>query len=149
MPDFDGATYAPEQDQERLTNQQAQIRQLMLDGVWRTPEEVAQTLGLRLTSGTTARIRDLRKPRWGGYNVESRRRGAASDGLWEYRVNGLLSQQGEVNPFADEPQAAPESPEDAFLAAGREYAETCRQTSDPEELQAALERLGRAALELP
>ena len=149
-PSFDGQTYDPQSDAARLTAQQVRIRALMLDAQWRTPEEVSQALGLRLTSGTTARIRDLRKTRWGGFNVERRHRGDPKDGLWEYRVAGLLPPEDPAFP-SDAPalvEALRSDPEAAVLGAAREYAETCMNTDDPVEVQSALDRLTRAALNL-
>lgn len=100
MP-FDGDTYDRAFDYSRLNTQQEKVRHLLLEqaqpgylaGRWFTAEEIAQVCGLRLTAGTSARIRDLRKAKFGGYNVESRRRGDAQDGLWEYRINGMLDSQ--------------------------------------------------------
>jgi hypothetical protein len=54
----------------------------MLDGTWRTLEGIRSTVG-GSEAGISARLRDLRKPRFGGYGVERRR---VSGGLFEYRV---------------------------------------------------------------
>ena len=64
------------------------VEKVLLDGQWHTIPQIA--LALRKLSiacreaGVSARIRDLRKPRFGGYNVERRR--AGKDGLFEYRI---------------------------------------------------------------
>jgi hypothetical protein len=85
-PHFDGETYDPERDHERLTGQLARVRLLVLDGVWRTLEEIGAITGDPAQS-VSARLRDLRKPKFGGYVVERRIRDEArSAGLWEYRV---------------------------------------------------------------
>lgn len=84
--DFDGRTFNPQKDGERLTAQLATVRSLMLDGQWRTLREIAASVGAPEAS-ISARLRDLRKSRFGGYLV-LRRRVDASPGLWEYRVTG-------------------------------------------------------------
>jgi hypothetical protein len=59
---FDGETYEPEQDRERLAGQLERVRELMLDGEWRTPAEMSAKLGAEWAS-ISARLRDLRKER--------------------------------------------------------------------------------------
>lgn len=80
---FDGATYDPELDGERLTSQLQRVFALMRDGQWRSPEEIrARIPGSE--SGLTARVRDFRKTKFGAHTVERRRR--KSGGTWEYRL---------------------------------------------------------------
>jgi len=81
--DFDGATYDPERDRDRLTAQIRRVYTLMRDGQWRTLSEISQATGDPEAS-VSARLRDLRKPKWGGYLVE---RHYVTRGLWQYRVN--------------------------------------------------------------
>lgn len=81
---FDGPTYEPEFDQERLTGQILRIRDLMLDGTWRTLGEIRAITG-DPESSVSAQLRHLRKPRFGAYLVDKRRRVEGS-GLYEYRV---------------------------------------------------------------
>lgn len=80
---FDGATYDPVQDQARLSGQLSRVYDVMRDGGWHTLEEL-----VRKCSGTTAsvsaRLRDLRKQRFGGHDVERQR---VQAGLWRYRLN--------------------------------------------------------------
>jgi len=83
-PDFDGPEYRPE-DHGRLSKQHDRIKDLMLDGEWRTLEEIAQATG-DPASSVSAQLRHLRKPRFGGYTVERRARGQRDHGLFEYRV---------------------------------------------------------------
>lgn len=82
---FDGSTYSPDLDESRLTSQLDRVKTLMLDGKWRTLGEISL-----VTQGSeasiSARLRDLRKERFGSYQVERRRRGDPSDGLFEYRI---------------------------------------------------------------
>jgi hypothetical protein len=85
LPLFGGVTYDPELDGERLGKQLTKVRELMLDGEWRTLRQCSDFTGAPEAS-ISARLRDLRKPRFGEYVVERRRRGEAERGLWEYRV---------------------------------------------------------------
>jgi hypothetical protein len=84
---LDGATYDPDLDQARLGDQVRAVRGLMLDGRWRTLAEIASLVHAPEAS-VSARLRDLRKPRFGAMTVERRRRGEGRRGLWEYRVSG-------------------------------------------------------------
>lgn len=69
LPQFDGGTFSPELDADRLTNQFQRVKTLMLDGKWRTLSEIHQQCG-GSEAGISARVRDLRKARNGGYQVE-------------------------------------------------------------------------------
>jgi hypothetical protein len=82
---FDGPAYDPDRDRERLTKQHERIRDLMLDGVWRTLSEIAAATGDPEAS-ISAQLRHLRKSRFGSYVVERRRRGDDDRGIWEYRL---------------------------------------------------------------
>lgn len=79
---FDGATFDPALDKVRLTGQLERVQRLMADGQWRTLKEIQAVVG-GSEAGLSARLRDIRKPRFGGRNVERRRRSVS---LWEYRV---------------------------------------------------------------
>jgi hypothetical protein len=81
---FDGKTFDPEKDQVRLGRQLEAVRAAMRGGAWRTLAELAVMVDAPEAS-VSARIRDLRKPKFGGLRVESRRR-AGEDGLWEYCI---------------------------------------------------------------
>ena len=83
IPRFDGATFDPNLDQERLTRQLGRVFELMRDAHWRTLDEIQAFAG-GSEAAVSARLRDLRKPKFGGYQVERRRRG--SGGTFEYRV---------------------------------------------------------------
>jgi hypothetical protein len=87
LPDapFDGDTYEPDKDHVRLRGQNLRVFTLMRDGLWRTLGEISEGTGDPEAS-VSARLRDFRKKKFGGHTVESRRRGPASDGLWEYRL---------------------------------------------------------------
>lgn len=79
---FDGPTYEPEKDQERLSGQFARVKELMLDGAWRSLAEIAAVVE-GSEAGVSARLRDLRKERFGGYTVNRRR---VAGGLFQYQM---------------------------------------------------------------
>ena len=79
---FDGITYEPRLDQALLTGQLLRVFELMRDGKWVTLEGLREICG-GTTQSLSSRVRDLRKPRFGAYTVERRRRTA---GIWEYRL---------------------------------------------------------------
>ncbi len=79
---FDGITYDPDLDHDRLKTLLGRVRELMSDGTWRTLADIRQACG-GSEAGVSARLRDLRKERFGKHRVERRRK---TEGLWEYRV---------------------------------------------------------------
>jgi hypothetical protein len=83
-PDFAGAEYDHAVDHARLTDQLTRIKTLMFDRRWRTLAEIAKATRTPEAS-VSAQLRHLRKPRFGGYTVDRRRRSGA--GLWEYHVD--------------------------------------------------------------
>lgn len=88
---FDGVTYAPEHDEARLTGQLERVHELLsqrFQGVrlWWTIPELSESMPGATEASISARIRDLRKQRFGGYLVERRRRGGPPSGCWEYRL---------------------------------------------------------------
>lgn len=84
-PHFDGATYEAGLDGKRLTGQVKRLLNLMADRRWRTLPEISPAIGASETSAS-ARLRDLRKARYGWHRVDRRRRGGPTTGTWEYRV---------------------------------------------------------------
>ncbi len=68
-------------DHTRLNTQQERVRSLMADGRWWTLSALAERVGAS-EAGVSARVRDLRKARFGGYSVERRREG----NLFLYRM---------------------------------------------------------------
>ena len=82
---FDGATYQPELDFERLSGQHRRTWILMNDGRWRTFNEISAITGDPPAS-ISARLRDFRKIKFGGHVVNRRRRGEPGSGLFEYQV---------------------------------------------------------------
>lgn len=81
---FDGSTYDPDLDWARLTKQLDRVRAYMLSSGWRSLREIELALGHPQAS-ISARLRDLRKEKFGGYTVKHRRR-TGTDGEWEYLV---------------------------------------------------------------
>ena len=74
----------------RLHKQFSDIRDLMLDGNWRTVQEVADILGLKNPMSVDANIRNLRKQPFGSFVVSRRDRGGVR-GLSEYRIQRPIS----------------------------------------------------------
>lgn len=83
---FSGDTYDPQLDRTRLLSQLRKVATLMSDGKWRTLGGIENLLGYPQAS-ISARLRDLRKIRFGEHTVE-RRRVPEGKGLHEYRVLG-------------------------------------------------------------
>ena len=81
---FDGATYEPEEDQARLSGLLGRVHELMKDGAWRGLQEIAGACK-GTESSVSARLRDLRKERFGSHQVERRRQ---PGGFFEYRLRG-------------------------------------------------------------
>ena len=84
-PDFDGETYKPEFDHRRLTGQLRRVFDLMADGEWRTLAQIQRVVG-GTEAAVSARLRDFRKEKFGGYKVARRRKGQAERGLHEYQL---------------------------------------------------------------
>jgi hypothetical protein len=61
--------------------------QLARDSGWMTLRELAE-LTCYGEASISAQLRHLRKPQFGGYVVEKRRRGFGRHGTWEYRISG-------------------------------------------------------------
>lgn len=83
---FDGITYSPAFDRERLGAQLKRVLGVLERGSWYTLAEIAAHTGDSSQAAISARLRDLRKPKFGGFTVERRRRGEPRNGLWEYHM---------------------------------------------------------------
>lgn len=75
-------------DGARLWSQFQAVKTAMGNNQWWTIDQLETELmhkyGIRATpTGISARIRDLRKEKFGGYRVDNRN---VSGGLWEYRL---------------------------------------------------------------
>lgn len=94
-PHFDGPDYSPALDQKRLTGQILRIYNLMKDGVFRTLPEIKASTGDPEAS-ISAQLRHLRKFKFGGHQVNKRRRGEPKNGLFEYQL--IVNDTGIVAP---------------------------------------------------
>jgi hypothetical protein len=80
---FDGATFDEKRDGGRLQAQLETVRQLVIEQpTWWTLKWLSAATGYPEAS-VSARLRDLRKAKFGGYLVE---RKYISNGQWAYRV---------------------------------------------------------------
>jgi hypothetical protein len=84
---FGGETYEPAFDEDRLKRQLDRVYNHMLSNTnkWCTLYEIREATG-DPTQSISARLRDLRKDKFGGFVVEERRRGDPADGVHEYRL---------------------------------------------------------------
>ena len=79
---FDGETYDPIHDRERLGKQMKAVIELMEDGKMRTLEGISEHCGIPQQSAS-ARLRDLRKERYGNQIIlRSRLRGGSYAYCW-------------------------------------------------------------------
>jgi hypothetical protein len=81
-PLFDGETYDEERDRERLASQLVRVWRFMGDKQWHTLGEIEEKLGYPQAS-ISARLRDLRKARFGEWRVKRR---YVRRGLFEYKL---------------------------------------------------------------
>ena len=79
---FDGETFDAERDGARLASQLERVKAAISDGQWWTLAALVARCG-GTDASVSARLRDLRKPKFGGYDIQRRYLG---DGLWEYRM---------------------------------------------------------------
>ncbi len=79
---FDGETYDHERDGARLTGQHGRVWSVLSDGEWHTLSDIARSTGDPEAS-VSARLRDLRKPKFGAHNVN---REYVKSGLHRYQL---------------------------------------------------------------
>jgi hypothetical protein len=79
---FDGVTFEKERDGVRLAGQLLKVFEIMRDGNPRTLNQLADAVG-GSEAGVSARLRDLKKDRFGGHIIQKRHLG---NGLWQYRL---------------------------------------------------------------
>lgn len=79
---FGGATYSPKRDGARLSRALQTVCETMKDGHWHTLPELANKAGCSV-QGASARVRDLRKDRFGAHTVD---REYVGGGSWRYRM---------------------------------------------------------------
>ena len=80
---FDGHTYDPAIDRDRLTRALDLVLEALQSGGWWTLERLA-TYAKCSEAGASARLRDLRKARAGNHVIGRRRVSGGS--LWEYKL---------------------------------------------------------------
>ena len=80
---FDGP-HLTQIDQRRLNTALGRVEAFMADFQWRILAEIAEACDCS-EAGASARLRDLRKRKFGNHQVDARRR---TQGVWEYRVWG-------------------------------------------------------------
>ena len=81
---FDGGTYRASRDHERLKGQLFHVYRVLSDGQWWTLARLSEAAA-GSEAAVSARLRDLRKPKYGGHTIERRH---VSGGLFEYRMVG-------------------------------------------------------------
>jgi len=86
--DFDGGTFDRERDGERLSRQYSACFSLMSDHKWWTLSKLSDEVSIRIgkhasEASVSARIRDMRKEKFGGHVVDRQNVGG---GLWVYRL---------------------------------------------------------------
>jgi hypothetical protein len=103
--DRDGRTFVPGLDRFALDTQAGLTFLYLSTHGWVTPKEVAEAIGWEDWDhgSVTARFRDFRKPKFGGYIV-ARRRVAGSKRLHEYR---LMDPEEEACPSPSPTSTAP------------------------------------------
>ncbi len=69
-----------------------QLLRVLWDGEWHTGLDICHAVGRQYGTGVTAKIRQLRNPKYGGFTIESRVNVALSRAcnrqVWEYRLAG-------------------------------------------------------------
>ena len=81
-PIFDGSTYEAEHDESRLTGQMRAVYEYLRGHEWVTLQELSLATG-GSEAGVSARLRDLRKARWGANTIERQRH---EGGFFAYRL---------------------------------------------------------------
>ncbi len=97
-PAFDGDTYDPDQDHQRLGKQALRVFHVMRSGRWLALHELESLTGDPTTS-ISAQMRHFRKKRFGEHTIEKRRRHGG--GLYEYRL--LVNPQARLDLLGIDP----------------------------------------------
>lgn len=79
---FDGETFDSKRDKARLSGQLHAVALIFSDHRWHTLSEISKRIGASEAS-VSARIRDLRKERFGSHVIE---REHVEGGLFQYRM---------------------------------------------------------------
>jgi hypothetical protein len=83
LGDRSGESFDRARDGKRLNAQAQAVFSYMQHGEWRTLADIAAATG-HPEASVSARLRDLRRPQFGGYTVERR---YIANGLWQYKVS--------------------------------------------------------------
>ena len=85
---FDGETYEPSLDRERLGKQARAVYEVMIGGYWFTLRQIVLLCNEMdvwpSEAGVSARVRDFRKDKFGSHIVNRRRSDAS--GVFEYQL---------------------------------------------------------------
>lgn len=79
---FDGRTFNQVRDGSRLRGQLEAVRGALISGGWWTLAKLSER-ARGSEASVSARLRDLRKPKFGAYDIERR---YVSNGVWEYHL---------------------------------------------------------------
>ena len=90
-PHFDGESYNPDLDKVRLTGQLQRVHSFLSDARWHTLHEISVRTEAP-ESSCSARLRDLRKDKFGAHIVD-RKRDCINKGTFLYR---LVKPQGDL-----------------------------------------------------
>lgn len=82
---FGGETFSEKSDGSRLRAQLAKVKAIVADGAWYSLADLS-LLAEAPEASVSARLRDLRKLKFGGHTINRRR---ISGGLHEYRMAGI------------------------------------------------------------
>lgn len=104
LPDFDGVTYNRALDHARLGKQLGRVARLMGDGRWHTLAEI-EGVTRDPQASISARLRDLRKKKFGGHAVNRER---LLDGGGQFRYRLVLEKHAQ--PWGDEDDEDDEEP---------------------------------------
>jgi len=84
---FDGKTYRAGYDYERLANALQKVLWIMLDGEWHSLDELRR----RVSSSADSRLRDLRKQKFGAFEIQAARAPqinmTGDNGTYYYRIS--------------------------------------------------------------
>lgn len=82
--DRDGETFNRPRDRKRLDTAMHRVSDTMSDKKWHTLKDLAKKAECSETCAS-ARVRDLRKPKFGGWKVDAMH---CTAGVWAYRWTG-------------------------------------------------------------
>lgn len=84
LGDRDGSTFSRSRDGVRLNEQCQDVFNFLSDNCWHTLREAHERTG-HPEASISARIRDLKKERFGGFKISKR---YINNGLWQYKMGG-------------------------------------------------------------